>query len=321
MSNTKKIALIGAGYMASEYAKAIVDMPELELAGICSRTGDRAVQLAQKFNIPYVAENPSELYHKSKADAVIIAVPELSAFEVIAACLKFPWTLLIEKPPGYKPSVAHKLLEIVSGCNNDCFVALNRRFYGSTLKALSFLCDEKSQRTLIIQDQEDQISALKSGQPKEVVEAWMYANSIHIIDYAFMFCRGDLTNVNVIQPYQAFQPSVVQALMEFSSGDCATYVGFWQRPGPWAVQVSTENFRLELRPIEQLSLQKKGERITTHLEVDPDDTNYKPGLKKMCQNLVLALNKKPHKLPTLSEGVRLIDSISKIFDPQGLSRL
>ena len=45
-SGMVKVAYVGAGYMAKEHIKAFADMPEVALAGIYSRTRERAEGLA-----------------------------------------------------------------------------------------------------------------------------------------------------------------------------------------------------------------------------------------------------------------------------------
>ena len=39
-------------------------------------------------------------------------------------------------------------------------------------------------------DQENSLATIKLGKPLKVVKNWMYANSIHMIDLAYLFGRG-----------------------------------------------------------------------------------------------------------------------------------
>ena len=67
---------------------------------------------------------------------------------------------------------------------------MNRRHFSSTINALQSLEDDDGKRFVEVHDQENIISALQSGQPREVVSRWMVANSIHLVDYFTLFCRG-----------------------------------------------------------------------------------------------------------------------------------
>ena len=46
MPLTLKVAFVGAGYMATEHMRAFASLPDVEIAGIYSRTRERAEKLA-----------------------------------------------------------------------------------------------------------------------------------------------------------------------------------------------------------------------------------------------------------------------------------
>src|SRR6185295_18796634 len=96
-----KVAIVGAGNMAREHIRAFMDVPGVDIAGIQSRTRARAASLANEFNIPIVADSVPELYERTRAELAVISVSETSTREVCIAAFGFPWTVLIEKPPGY----------------------------------------------------------------------------------------------------------------------------------------------------------------------------------------------------------------------------
>lgn len=315
-TNVKRVALIGAGYMGAEYAKALTQAESLELVGIMSRTRARAQTLADTYGTPIVADSVGELYARTEADAVIVAVPELAARDITLAAFDYPWTALLEKPPGYLPAVAGELLEAAERRQRSAFVALNRRFYGSTTAALAEVAGTVGPRSVIIQDAEDQHAALAAGQPKQVVDAWMYANSIHLIDYADLFCRGTVVDVSTPQPFKPYEPCLVESIIRYSSGDTATYLGLWQKPGPWSVQVCTAEARVELKPLEQAGIQRKGERRVTTVPQTEWDTECKPGIRALVEELGKVLRGEPHRLPTLAAGVDCMRVIESMFKPQ-----
>src|SRR5439155_9676976 len=122
-----------------------------------------------------------------------------------------------------------------------------------------------------VQDQEDQARALAAGQPPRVVENWMYANSIHVIDYFLMFGRGKLKAAQPVLRWNPKQPGVVVAGIEFDSGDTGLYEGIWDGPGPWAVSIATREKRWEMRPLEQAAFQLAGQRRLEPVVVHPWD--------------------------------------------------
>ena len=185
MSSLSKIrvAIIGAGYMASEHLRAFSDCTDVELVGIHSRNIGRAEKIAKQYPYIQFASSIGELWEKTRPNLVVIAVPILACMEVCKEAFKYNWTLLIEKPVGHNFQKAKQIEREAQMLNARAYVALNRRFYGSTLRLQQYLEHNDEIRLVNILDQEDTIEALAAGQPIEVVENWMYANSIHLIDY------------------------------------------------------------------------------------------------------------------------------------------
>ena len=58
--------------------------------------------------------------------------------------------------------------------------------------------------------------------------------------------------------------------------------------------------------------QRKGERKTSNVPIDEIDIECKAGLRGICQELLLALNGKEHRLPTLRDGLLIMKTIEKI---------
>jgi len=313
-ADTCKVAIVGAGYMSREHIPAFQDIAGVEVLGITSRTRSRAEELAKKFHIPNVFDSISKMYEKTKADLVVISVPEISANIVSKTCFEYPWTVLLEKPAGYNLQDAEDILSSAKKKNSRVYVALNRRHYSSTRTALEGLSNNEGARWIYIQDQEDLTAALKSGQPQEVVDNWMYANSIHVIDYFNLFGRGNIVSVEPFIPWNPEAPWMVAAKISFDSGDIGIYEGVWDGPGPWSVSISTPKKRWEMRPLEQVSCQNAGERTVENLEVHEWDQKFKPGLRLQAQESVLAAMGKENNLPTLQDAFETMKLVNCIFN-------
>ncbi len=89
-----KVAFVGAGYMTTEHVKAFADMKNVKLCGITSRSRNRAESLAIQYGISNVTDTVAELYVRSQADLVVVAVPELSTLGVCQEVFKYPWKSL-----------------------------------------------------------------------------------------------------------------------------------------------------------------------------------------------------------------------------------
>jgi predicted dehydrogenase len=312
-SSLLRVAVIGAGYMASEHLRAFAACPDVQLVGIHSRSAARVQALAKLYPGLEVATSVDELQASTAADLVVVAVPELACRLVCEQAFHHSWALLIEKPVGHTLTEALQIEQLASSAQSRAYVALNRRFYGSTLQLQKELQPIVASRVVTILDQEDPAAALAAGQPAEVVRYWMYANSIHLIDYFSQFCRGDHLDTQVLTPWQPLEPGPVIAKLRFSSGDIGLYQAGWNAPGPWSVAVSTPSLRAELRPIEQLSLQPAGSRQAKLQLVDPLDQEFKPGLLRQAQAAIQAARNLPTTLPTLAEANRSMALVASIY--------
>lgn len=299
-----KVAIVGAGYMSREHIRAFQDVPGVEIIGIHSRTRSRAEALSKEFRIPNVCDSISQLYEKTLADLVVVSVPELSANEVCCTCFEYPWVALIEKPAGYNVADAEAIEAVARTKGRQAYVALNRRHYSSTRTVLQDLSGNAEPRFIHVQDQEDIVAALETGQPKLVVENWMYANSIHLIDYFSMLGRGKATGVEPIVRWTPNKPGFVAAKISFDSGDIGLYQAVWNAPGPWAVAVTTHSKRWEMRPLEHSSYQLYGQRKLEPVAPHEWDQQFKPGLRRQAELAVQAAKgKATPELPTLADAL------------------
>jgi predicted dehydrogenase len=307
-----KMALIGAGYTAREHIRALRDLPGVTLAGIHSRNKSRAEKLAAEFGIELVCESVPELYERSAAALVFLAVPELSMNAVAKASFEFPWTVMMEKPPGYNLADALDIQCAAAVKRRRVLVALNRRFLSATLRAKAELDQTPAPRFVKVQDQQDQAAALHAGQPAEVVRNWMYANSIHTIDYLRVFGRGRITSVDPVLRWNWERPGVVVCKIGYDSGDVGLYEGIWDGPGPWAVTVTTAEKRCEMRPLEKLTLQELG-KMPQPFDPDSLDTDFKPGFRRQAEAAVRAACGLSSEAVTLADAVETMRLIARIF--------
>jgi predicted dehydrogenase len=309
-----RVAIVGAGYMADEHAKAFKAIEGVQLVGIYSRTKARAEALAAKHGIDKAYESIRELYNSAKADLVVITVPELSVRQVCEECFNFPWTCLIEKPAGYNLADAETIQKAAESRSINAYVALNRRHYSSTRAVLRDLESNDQPRLVHLQDQEAPTAALKAGQPELVVENWMFANSIHVIDLFDVFARGNLIDVTPLIPWQPGSPGYVFSKLTYDSGDVGIYQAVWDAPGPWSAVVNTPVKRWEMRPLERASYQNSGERQLQSVDIEGIDVDFKPGLFRQAELAVAAtrgLN--PKELPTLATALKSMRLTSRIY--------
>jgi predicted dehydrogenase len=308
------VSFIGAGYMTREHIRSFSDVEGANLVGIHSRTLSKANALADEFNLAAGAcTSIKELYEKTGAGLVVISVPELSTREVCLEAFKYPWTCLIEKPVGYNLEDAQVIASAARQVNAKVFVGLNRRHHASTRQVLQELSLIDDARLVHVFDQENPVQALAGGQPELVVKNWMYANSIHMVDYLNILGRGRIVSVEPVIAWNPDEPGFVITKITYDSGDAAIYEAVWNAPGPWAVTVTTHSKRWEMRPLEQAFTQLNGSRKQEAIEVGEWDKKFKPGLRFQAGEAVKAALGQAHQLPDLDEAMRSMELISQIY--------
>jgi predicted dehydrogenase len=268
--------------------------------------------LAAEYNA-LVFESIAAMYRVTEADAVVVAVNELSMPDVCVECFRQPWVCLLEKPIGIDLSEAQAILAASREAGAKAFVALNRRSYSATRQALDRLTGDEGPRLISVLDQQDLAGARASGQPERVVSNYMFANSIHLIDYLCTFGRGDIVSVSPIVPWTPKRTEFVIATVRFSSGDLGVYQAVWNGPGPWSVTVTNQNARFELRPLEKLGIQRRGERQLAEVAVEAIDRDYKPGLRHQAEQLIRFLTEAKTSLASVEEAVRSMALCADIY--------
>jgi predicted dehydrogenase len=309
-----RVAMVGAGSMAREHIRAFGSVPDVVVVGIHSRTRVRAESLAKELNVAHVCSSVPELFERTRADLVVVAVPELSARSVSEACFDFPWAVFLEKPAGYNLADAEAIQAPARARHRRVWVGLNRRFLSGTQAMLADLRKTPGPRFIHVQDQQSLAAAAAVGHPPEVLANWMFANSIHLLDYLSLLGRGGVKSVRRIWPWQGTASTVVLAAVEFHGGDQGLYEGIWNGPGPWAVTVTTPARRWEMRPLEQAAFQNAGERRLQPVEVHAWDREFKPGFRLQAQQVIQALRGEPSSAPTLEQAMETMRLIAAVFE-------
>ena len=307
-----RVAIVGAGYMAQEHARAFASLASVEIVGVCGRTKSRADALANAHGtVAY--ESIEAMYQGTHADAVVVAVNELSMQVVCDAVFRRPWLCFLEKPVGIDLPQALAIQASARSSGSRAFVALNRRSYSATRKAVEELSQSEGPRLISVLDQQDAAAAAASGQPQRVVRNYMFANSIHLVDYFCLFGRGEVDSVTPAVPWREGGSPYVVATIHFCSGDVGVYQAVWDGPGPWSVTVTDRAVRLELRPLERLGIQRRGERRLTEVATDPVDSDFKPGLRYQAEQVVRLLEGSNAALPTLDDATRSMTLCAEIY--------
>jgi len=309
-----KIAMAGAGNMIEAHIKAFQANAGTKIVGITNRTRSKAEALAQTYNIDQVVDNVEDIVSKTGADLVVMAVYEPAILETVTKLMTQDCAILMEKPMGLELQQARQITKMAEQRSKAVFVGLNRRTMGATMAALNDLNSRDESRFIHVQDQQSLSLAKKIGHVDNVVDNWMFANSVHLVDYITTFGRGEVVDVTVMEAWTSQSPERVVAHIKFSSGDTALYTALWNGPGPWSCTISTASKRWEMRPLESASFQNAGERDLHSVETSAYDKTYKPGFYQQAKAVLEALKSDKDTMAVSAQtALKTVELLAKIY--------
>ena len=139
----------------------------------------------------------------------------------------------------------------------------------------------------------------------------MYANSIHLIDYFDLFCRGSVNKVISFKSERK-NPSLVISKIQFNSGDIGIYYATWNRYSRWKIKITVNN-KIEwvMQPLESLRCYSVSNNKL--LFSRSYHSNYKDGLINMIKDVKKAFFNKKNRLVGLKKHTNTINLINKIY--------
>ncbi|NVK25868.1 MAG: Gfo/Idh/MocA family oxidoreductase [Gammaproteobacteria bacterium] len=123
-----RIATIGSNFITEQFLDAIKDITCFEIAGVYSRSINKAEVLATKHNARFVFNNLDELARCSEIDAVYIASPNSLHFEQSLQMLKAGKHVMCEKPLASDFQRAKEMLKVAEENNVVLFEAFLTEF-------------------------------------------------------------------------------------------------------------------------------------------------------------------------------------------------
>lgn len=283
----ENIWLIGAGIMSQEYAKVLIG--QNKKFSVIGRSKESAELFSKKLEMPVFIGGVDKalLYSQSPPEFAIVAV---GVDQLSSVCLKLIdfgiRNILVEKPAGINKQEINQICDKAKEKKAKVFVAYNRRFFASTLKAQSIIEEDGGVTSFNFEFTEWSHVIEKLEKPKEVFESWFLANSTHIVDLAF-FLGGTPSKMSCFtfgatKWYKKASAFTGAGITENNA--LFSYQANWIGPGRWSIDVVTSKHRLIFRPIEKLQIQNIGSVDISFIELDDElDKEYKPGLYLQTQ--------------------------------------
>lgn len=278
----KNVLLVGTGNIARDYVTVLNDL-DISFA-VVGRSQKGCQNFTRDTGVSAIPGGVRAAgIEKGQYDAAILAVDAsqlaIVAYELIALGVK---EILLEKPGAVSRLELEKLVNLANETQTKLYIAYNRRFYASLIRAEDIIAEDGGLRSIYFEFTEWPKTVLDAGLPEETLNKWFLCNSTHIVDMAFYF-GGMPKQINCYQ--KGTQEWTVEHDQFIGAGVTEKEVFFhygsdWNAPGRWRVELITKNHRLIFAPIEKLQIQNNGSvKVEMDNSVDYSlDLKYKPGL-------------------------------------------
>lgn len=120
MTDTYRVAVIGAGWAGELHARAFGEHPRTEVVALASRTEPRARQTAEAFGIPHVHTDVQAMLDEHRPDIVTVATPPSSHAELTLAAIASGAHVLCDKPIATTAADGARMVEAAdeAGCRH-----------------------------------------------------------------------------------------------------------------------------------------------------------------------------------------------------------
>lgn len=309
---TNKVLLVGTGYMGKAYA-AVLNELDVAFDAVCM-----SVESAQSFSKEFECTCLSggiesidfkDVQYKTAIVAIGIELLKSACEKLIINGIQY---ILVEKPAGLNPNEIITLNELALKSNTQIFVAYNRRFYASVLKAKEIIESDGGilSGNFEFTEWSEKIAPLQKAEG--VKENWFLANSTHVVDLAF-FLIGKPKEMNSFTGGKLdwHSPAIFSGSGKTDANVIFSYNANWLSAGRWRVEVLTAKRKLILAPMEELQEQlinsieiRKVENIDYNI-----DTTYKPGIFLQTKTFIEQEFDKLKSLQEQTEDLKIYNQI------------
>lgn len=277
--------LIGAGPHAQEYAKVLLNQ-KVDFS-VIGRGAESAKSFEVKTGKPVLAGGLVKALQTQKApeQAIVSVSFEQLAPAAIALLEAGTKRILLEKPGGINVAELAAVSKAAAG-RAQVLVGYSRRFYASTTEARKLIAEDGGPVSCTFEFTEWSHLIEPMTLPAEVKNAWVIANSSHVLDLAFHLCGFP----REWKSWRSGRMSWHEAAARFAGSGITdknvlfSYHADWEAPGRWVVEVLTRKRRFLFKPLEKLQVTLLGSTAVAQVDIDDSlDTLFKPGLHRQTQ--------------------------------------
>jgi len=203
MNDIIKLGIVGFGRIVELlHLPLLKQLPQIEISGIYDVTPQRAALAAKRGFTLF--SNLEDLFNSS-IDAVLIATPPNSHYEIAIQALQHGKHLLIEKPVTLTADEVIKLREVADSAGKSVTVFQNRRFDSDYLFVKKLIAEGSLGPILFVERRHDVFGSGASFGVKSFHQEWRNEKNygggalldwgVHLIDQLLQLKLGKITEV------------------------------------------------------------------------------------------------------------------------------
>src|SRR5436309_10473223 len=136
-----RLGVIGYGYWGPNIVRNLRTVEGCELAAVCDRSPAALKRVAEAYPDLAITADSSELMVSPKIDAIAVATPVCTHFELAKAALQNGKHVFVEKPFTATALQADELIELAERKNLKLMVDHTFLFTGAAIKMLQLIED------------------------------------------------------------------------------------------------------------------------------------------------------------------------------------
>lgn len=214
---TVRLAFIGAGAFArSTLLPELAKLRDLELAVVCSRSGEQAAELKTRYRFERASADAREAIADPGVNAVVIANRHSSHARLAVEALRADKHVFVEKPLALSLEELHAVADALGSSRGSLMAGFNRRFAPHYLRLRDWFQSQAGPGTLVYRVNAGRLPA--GHWVMDVREGGRFLGELcHYIDLAMDLCGAPLTALCASSPEGAAGGDMC-VLLEFEGG-------------------------------------------------------------------------------------------------------
>jgi predicted dehydrogenase len=221
-----RIGLIGCGYWGPNLVRNLAELEEADLAVVADVDASKVRKLTRRYPFLRGTEDPGEILRDAAIEAVVIATPAETHFDLARRALEAGKHVLVEKPLAMNPDESRRLAELADRTGLTLMVGHTFEYNPAVRRLKALAREEAFGKTRYIYSTRVNLGIFRP----EINAMWNLAPH----DLSILFYLLDEAPVSVIALGKAFlKPGVEDVVflyLEFPSGAVAHVHVSWLDP-------------------------------------------------------------------------------------------